>query len=84
MSGFFGKLLTIAAVIAIAWFGWRWWQRTTSADKPAAGRPPAQPPPPPPEPAAKPAKPVIEDLVACGVCGAYVPSGTVHCERRAG
>ena len=82
MSGFFGKLLTIAAVIAIAWFGWRWWQRSIGADKPASGgRQPTQAPPPPAEPA-KSAKPAVEDLVACQACGAYVPSGTIHCGRR--
>jgi TRAP-type C4-dicarboxylate transport system permease small subunit len=80
MSGFFGKLLTIAAVIAVAWFGWRWWQR--QIEKPTAK---AQPPqsPPPAGPAARQGKPAVEDLVACGVCGAYVPAGTMHCDRRA-
>jgi TRAP-type C4-dicarboxylate transport system permease small subunit len=78
MSGFFGKLLTIAAVIAIAWFGWRWWQRQIER---AAAKP--QPPQAPPKTADKPGKPAVEDLVACSVCGAYVPSGTIHCGRRA-
>jgi hypothetical protein len=84
MSGFFGKLLTIAAVIAIAWYGWRWWQRSIGAEKPAARPQPPQSPPPPPDAAAgKPGRPAVEDLVACGVCGAYVPAGTVHCDKRA-
>jgi hypothetical protein len=86
MSGFFGKLLTIAAVIAIAWFGWRWWQRTIEAaqSKPAAKpQPPQSSPSPPPEKPTKTGRPAVEDLVPCGVCGAYVPSGTVHCDRRA-
>lgn len=84
MSGFFGKLLTIAAVIAVAWYGWRWWQRSIDAATKPPGRQPTQAPPPPAEPAVRqPAKPAVEDLVACGVCGAYVPSGTVHCDRRA-
>jgi hypothetical protein len=80
--GFFGKLLTIAAVIVIAWFGWRWWQRSIEAASKPPGRQPTQPPP-PAEPPAKPGRPAVEDLVACGVCGAYVPSGTVHCDKRA-
>ncbi len=84
MSGFFGKLLTIAAVIVIAWFGWRWWQRSIEA----AQRKPAVPPrppqsPPPAEQAARSGKPAVEDLVACSVCGAYVPAGTMHCGKRA-
>jgi hypothetical protein len=85
MSGFFGKLLTIAAVVAIAWFGWRWWQRSIeAAQKKPAAKPQSPQSPPSPEPAAtKPGRPMVEDLVACGVCGAYVPSGTMHCDRRA-
>jgi hypothetical protein len=85
MSGFFGKLLTIAAVIVIAWFGWRWWQRSIEAAqrKPAAKPAPPQSPPPPEPAATKPARPMVEDLVACGVCGAYVPAGSMHCDRRA-
>lgn len=83
MSGFFGKLLTIAAVIVIAWFGWRWWQRSIEAAQRKPAAKPA-PPPPPPEPTeAKPGRAQVEDLVACGVCGAYVPSGSMHCDRRA-
>lgn len=83
MSGFFGKILTIAVVIAIAWFGWRWWQRSIGAEKPAAKPQPPQSPP-PSGPAAKPGRPAVEDLVACRVCGAYVPAGEVHCGRPAG
>lgn len=84
MSGFFGKLLTIAAVIAIAWYGWRWWQRSIEAAQKKPAAKPQSPPPPPPEPSAtKPGRPMVEDLVACGVCGAYVPAGSTHCDRRA-
>jgi hypothetical protein len=79
--GFFGKILTIAAVIFIAWYGWRWWQQQISAAKPGAK---PQQAPPPAEPAARAGKPPqVEDLVACRVCGAYVPAGTVHCDKRA-
>ena len=78
--GFFGKILTIAAVIVIAWYGWRWWQQQIAAK--AAAKPPQTPPP--AEPAARTGKPPqVEDLVACRVCGAYVPAGTVHCDKRA-
>lgn len=82
MSGFLGKLLTIAAVIVIAWFGWRWWQR--QIEKVTTRPRPPQPAPPPPaaEPAPRAGKPAV-DLVACRVCGAWVPAGTVHCDRRA-
>jgi hypothetical protein len=76
--GFFGKILTIAAVIVIAWYGWRWWQQQIAAR--AAAKPPQ---PPPAEPGARAGRPQVEDLVACRVCGAYVPSGTVHCDKRA-
>ena len=78
--GFFGKLLTIAAVIVIAWYGWRWWQQQIGAAKAAGKR---QPPPPPGEPAARAGRPQVEDLVACRVCGAYVPAGSIHCDKRA-
>ena len=76
--GFFGKILTIAAVIVIAWYGWRWWQQQIAAR--AAAKPPQSPPP--AEPAARTGRPQVEDLVACRVCGAYVPAGTVHCDKR--
>ena len=81
--GFFGKLLTIAAVIVIAWFGWRWWQQSISAAKSAAKPRPPQSPPPPDPAASKPGRPHVEELVPCGVCGAYVTAGTVHCDKRA-
>jgi hypothetical protein len=76
--GFFGKILTIAAVIVIAWYGWRWWQQQIAAR--AAAKPPQ---PPPAEPGPRAGRPQVEDLVACRVCGAYVPAGTVHCDKRA-
>ncbi|MGE3651240.1 MAG: hypothetical protein AB7G10_23125 [Reyranellaceae bacterium] len=81
MGGFFGKILTIAAVLVIAWYGWRWWQRQIEAQQRAAKSRP--PPPAPAEPDARAGKPQVEDLVACRVCGAYVPAGSIHCDKRA-
>ncbi len=78
--GFFGKILTIAAVIVIAWFGGGWGPQQFGAAKTAARQPQS---PPPSEPAARAGRPQVEDLVACRVCGAYVPAGTVHCDKRA-
>jgi hypothetical protein len=80
MSGTFGKLLVVIAVIAIAWFGWRWFQRWEKerrqiADRRDAsdamrrqrdGRPAAE----------------VEDLVRCRVCGAFVAAGARNCGRQ--
>lgn len=79
MGGSFGKLLLVVAVIAIAWFGWRWYQRwekerRTLDDRREAedalrrnrdGREPVG----------------VEDLAKCRVCGAFVAAGSKACGR---
>lgn len=74
MFGFsFAKLLLLVAVIAIAWFGWRWFQRwelerrTTEAQRADARASP---------------RIAAEDMVACRVCGIYVaPKSARACSR---
>ena len=78
MFGFsFAKLLLIVAVIAIVWFGWRWYQRweleqRTGGDAAKrAGR-------------AESPKLAAEDMVACRICGTYVaPKSARACARPA-
>jgi hypothetical protein len=65
-----GKLILLAIIIVVVWYGYRYMQRIEAVRRAfreeltrrqqAAGRPsqPAQ----------------AEDLVKCGTCGAYVPS----------
>ena len=79
MTGSFAKFLLVVAVIAIAWFGWRWFQRWEKerralADRREAGdsmrrsratRDPAE----------------VEDLAKCRQCGAFVAAGARNCGR---
>ena len=65
------KLIALAAVIALVWYGLRWVSRYQQVrndrekDRLAAARKPA------PEPAG-------EDLEPCPRCGAFVPRGSLH------
>lgn len=74
--GFFGKVLVVVAVIAVAFFGWRWWQRM-EAERLARSRgsPPAQ----------RDDKPVAprtaDDLRRCPVCDDYVSINARRCDR---
>jgi hypothetical protein len=79
----FSKVLLLVAVIAIVWFGWRWFQRWEKERRAPAvrqaervGRDDRDAPVPPKGAAA-------EDLVACPRCGTYVAAGAPHsCIRR--
>ncbi|GIK98031.1 MAG: hypothetical protein BroJett029_22400 [Alphaproteobacteria bacterium] len=69
-----GKLLVLAAIIALVWFGFRLLSRLEKARKEQAqvARPSRK--------AAKPS--VVEDTVKCPVCSAYVAArGAGSCGR---
>jgi hypothetical protein len=63
----FPKLVVMILVFAAVWIGYRW------LNGPARELPRRRPPP----------RPAIqaEDLVACGVCGAYVAARAPGCGR---
>ena len=67
------KLVLLLLLALAAWYGYRWLN--------GLGRPAAMPrrraASPPPGPAIQ-----AEDLVACGVCGAYVAAHAPGCGRR--
>jgi hypothetical protein len=78
----FGKVAVLVAIIAIVWFGFRWFQRwekerREAADGRGAGRlnrgrdaPPA---------GAKAMEPEV--MTACRICGAYVAPGARACGK---
>jgi hypothetical protein len=65
------KILTTILVIVAIWYGFRWLKRLAERERPRP-RPRGGPP--------KDIRP-IEDLIACGVCGDYAPSGAAACGR---
>ena len=77
----FPKIIVLVAVIAIIWFGFRWferWQKEKSGtSERGAQRLGGQGPASPRRPAA-----AAEEMTACRVCGTYVAAGTArHCGR---
>lgn len=74
-----GKLLVLAIILAVVWYGWKYAQRVEAvrrALKEEIERRRAAMSPAPPRPA--------EDLVKCSVCGTYVPSRGARACGRAG
>ncbi len=63
------KILLFVAVAVAVWYALRWWQRTvpTIVRRREARSAPRQA--------------AIEDLVACGVCGAYVAADAKGCGK---
>jgi hypothetical protein len=64
----FPKLIIVVLVVVAAWVGYRWLNGVTrdlSRRRMASPRAPIN----------------AEDLVACGVCGAYVAAGAPACGR---
>ena len=64
----FPKLIVIFLIIVAAWVGYRWLNgltRELSHRRPTSPRPAIN----------------AEDLVACGVCGAYVAAAAAGCGR---
>ena len=65
-----GKLLLTAAVIAAVWFVAKSIGRRNRMTNKGDVATPGQPP-----------EGQVEDLVACGVCGAYGKAGAAACDR---
>jgi uncharacterized protein len=73
-----GKLLVLAVILAVVWYGWKYVQRVEQVrralkeeiERRRAGN------------SAPPSRPA-EDLVKCSVCGTYVPSHGAHACGRA-
>ena len=70
MGGSFGKVLLVVAVIAIAWFGWRWFQRWEKERRTLDDRRDAEDARRRDRDARAPAE--VEDLAKCRKCGAFV------------
>jgi hypothetical protein len=68
-----GKLLVLAAIILIVWYGFKYTQRV-GAVRETLRRGAAEKARPAAGPAARP--PAAEDLVKCERCGAYVAAGS--------
>jgi hypothetical protein len=79
----FPKLLLLVALIAVIWFGFRWFERwererrTGSSARPGqvgrggdagVGQPRAR-------------EPAAEEMTACPICGTYVAAGARSCGR---
>ena len=79
MMGSFWKLLLVVAVVAIAWFGWRWFQRWEKERREITDRRGA-------EDAVrrqrgKADEVQVEELSKCRTCGAFVASGARGCGK---
>ncbi len=61
------KLVLIILLVFVAWQAKRWWNRQVPKSAP--------------RPAGSARQPVIEDLVACRTCGAYVATSARHCGK---
>ena len=75
----FAKIIVLVAVIAIVWFGFKYLQRFQAmggTSQPAAPKRAASGQP------REAVEPATHDMVACRVCGTYVPErGAARCER---
>ena len=63
------KLIVLAAVIAIAWYGFKWLSRYQQVQKDKKRET---------ERLNRKRKPASQDLEACTRCGAFVPAGSTH------
>ncbi len=79
----FTKVLLLVAVIAIVWFGWRWFQRWEKERRAPAARQADRVGRDGSGAAVPPKAAQAEDLVACPRCGTYVAAGAPHsCSGR--
>lgn len=75
----FAKVLVLAIVISVVWFGFRWFQRW---EKEQAARNAAPATRKNASARAEPHQLAAEDMVACAVCGAYVaPRSATSCGK---
>lgn len=85
----FSKLLLLAVVVGLVWFGWRWVARVQAVGRArmeGGGKPAPSPKPERANAAPFAARPVpaAEDMEKCPECGAYVvPRSAVSCGRPA-
>lgn len=72
MFGFsLSKLLVLAALVAAVWYGFRWVQRRQQLQQSAES-----------DKVERNGGPASEDLVACSLCGVFVPTaGKRSCDR---
>lgn len=64
------KLIALAVIVAVVWYGFRWLSRYQRLRRPGAGR--AAPAPDREAPGA------AEELERCPNCGAFVPAAAPH------
>lgn len=79
MTGSFAKFLLVVAVIALAWFGWRWFQRWEKERRMLSGRREAEESVRRTRAGREPVE--VEDLAKCRECGAFVAAGARHCGK---
>lgn len=82
----FSKLLLLALVVGLVWFGWRWANRVNAIgrDRAAAKRRDSAGPARHSSTTAAPSGSDAEDMEKCPECGAYVaPRHAVSCGRPA-
>ena len=81
MGGSFGKLLLVVAVVAIVWFGWRWYQRWEKERRALDDRREAQ------DSVRRHRESrdavEVEELAKCRACGAFVAAGARSCGKPA-
>jgi uncharacterized protein len=78
------KLIVLALVVAVVWYGFRFLGRLQAARKAEAKLREQQGGRPAKKSSAPPGKGEVEDLVPCPSCGAYVRAGsTCSCGRKA-
>ena len=64
------KLIALAVIVAVVWYGFRWLSRYQRLRQAGAGRPARA--------AGKAAPDAAEELERCPKCGAFVPAAAPH------
>jgi uncharacterized protein len=72
----FAKILVLVAVIALIWFGFRWFERWQKESRAAAEKDARLAGGSSPSPRGAPAP--AEEMTACRVCGTYVAAGSAR------
>jgi len=78
----FGKVAVLVAIVAIVWFGFRWFQRWEKERREAAAKaPPGKLDREASSPGGGRSVAEPEVMTACRVCGAYVVAGARSCGK---
>lgn len=78
------KLIVLALIVALVWYGFRFLGRLQAARKAEARLREAEGPRPAKQSARDAGRGTVEDLVPCPACGSYVRAGsTCSCGRKA-